>query len=909
MRKRFIEWNLPLVEISEASAREKSIRHGYPSTLHTWWARKPLASSRATVLASLIDLPDASGEREEIMLMIKKITPWEAVKNGNDGNIEKAQQIIKDHWDGTPPRILDPFAGGGSIPLEALRLGCKTYVSDYNPVAVLIEKATLEWPQKFGIQIPHPENKIGIDGEVKKVNLLSYMVKKWGKIILEQATKDIERFYPLEVDDSIPIAYVWIRTIPCQNPACGAEIPLVRQFWLAKKSRKKIAFEPIVNENEKKIEFRMVEGDMGTFDADNSTVSRANARCLVCGQVTGANLTRELASEGKMGQRMIAVVSHHPKRTGKNYRLATKQDTKVYRDAEDALQDKIQNWPWLDNPTPDEKMPPIGTYGVDAQRYTENQEWGELFNSRQKLALLTFTEKIRTAYDRIEEDYQAIGIEQYGLDVTEGTKAIVGYLALALDRLVDFGSRLCMMNPTGGRGVLHTFARPALRMAWTYAESNPFNPFGAGWPTACQKNETWITHASLSESLPAIVSQSSATSLPYPDDYFDAIITDPPYYDNVPFADISDFFYVWLKRAVGEFFQELFATPLTPKSQEAIAEPMRQDNPEEFFENMLSASFSEMCRVLKTNGVSTIVYAHKTTAGWETMLNSLVNAGFTVTASWPIHTEMRGRLRAVSSAALASSIYMVCRKMDREEVGFYSEIQPQIKERIETKLQQFWSEGISGGDFFISAIGPGMEIFSQYEKVEKLSGERVTTAELLGYIRSVSTDFIVRKLLEDGSSAKIGNESNFYLAYRWTYLDNTVEYDDARKLAGASGVSLEELWGPGGFVKKSGSKISVLGPRDRGDVDSIHNMIDVMHKCLLLWEKDKKDEIAELLAVTGFKEDPAFKQFCQAVAECLLNGNKEKQLLEGFLMGVDDYAKAEIKTRKDQTDLRLFGGR
>jgi adenine-specific DNA methylase len=293
------------------------------------------------------------------------------------------------------------------------------------------------------------------------------------------------------------------------------------------------------------------------------------------------------------------------------------------------------------------------------------------------------------------------------------------------------------------------------------------------------------------------------------------------------------------------------------------------------------------------------------------MLNSLVNAGLVITASWPIHTEMKTRLRAASSAALASSIYMVCRKTEREKVGFYSELQPQIKERIETKLQQFWNEGISGGDFFISAIGPSMEIFSQYERVEKLSGEPVTTSELLDYIRSVSTDFIVRKLLSDAASSTLDNESEFYLAYRWTHLDNTVEYDDARKLASASGVSLEKLWGPGGFVKKSGSKISVLGPKERSEVDSIRSMVDVMHKSLLLWAKGKKEELAELLTQTGNADNPAFKQFCQAVAETLLNGNKEKQLLEGFLIGIDTYAHGKIKIKKDnaQKNLKHFGSR
>jgi len=403
------------------------------------------------------------------------------------------------------------------------------------------------------------------------------------------------------------------------------------------------------------------------------------------------------------------------------------------------------------------------------------------------------------------------------------------------------------------------------------------------------------------------VSQSSATSLPYPDNHFDAILTDPPYYDNVPYSDLSDFFYVWLKRSVGDLFPDIFATPLTPKASEAIADPTRQENAKEFFEDALSDSFKEIHRVLKPGGVAVIVYAHKTTSGWETMLNSLVNAGLVVTASWPIHTESISKLGFNKSAYLASSIYMVCRKIARAPVGYYSEVQPRIKDRVEEKLLQFWNEGIAGGDFFISAIGPAMEVFSRYERVEKYSGEVVTTAELLDYIRTVSTGFIVERLLKDVSSSEIDKESQFYLTYRWTYLDHTVEYDDARKLASATGVSLEKLWDRGGFVKKSGSKITVLDAKSRGEVDKVQSMVDVVHRAVLLWEKGERDEIAELLRETGFSESPALRQFSQSVAESLLNGNKEKQLLEGFLMGIDSYTGEKAKKDEEQTAIDQFG--
>lgn len=906
MKKRFIEWDLPLAEISRESAKEKNVRHGHPSTLHIWWARRPLTSSRAINFSALLDLPDSIEKRKEIFNLIRNFSSWEAVKESDNKDIKKAKELLKRQWADDPPKVLDPFAGGGSIPLESQRLGCKTYFNDYNPVAVFIEKATIEWPQKYGKMIPHPDNTIGIDGDPIKINFLTYMVKKWSKIILDEAKKELERFYPMDDDGSIPVGYMWTRTITCQNPNCGAELPVIRQFWLAKKKDKKIAYKPIVDKNLKKIGFEIIEDNFGDFDPNDRTISRGDAKCLVCGQITKSHLTRKLASSGNMKERMTVVVLLNKNKPGKKYRIATEKDIKIFEDAEKALEEKINEWPWLENPLPLEPIYQdpaclwVVLYGFNT--------WDRLFNSRQKLSLITFLEKIKISYEKIKKECTELNLEKYGIDADEAPKIIAGYLGIMLDRLVDFGSTLCVLNSTGGRGVVHTFGRQALPMTWDYIETNFFNPEGASWYAAINQTLKVLESGLYYGGEPVVYTQQSATNLPYPDNTFDAIFTDPPYYDNVPYSYLSDFFYVWLKRSVGDLFPDLFATPTTPKNDEIIADKFSTGKTSDFFEKMLSDSFKEIYRLLKPDGIASIVYAHKTTTGWETMLNSLVSAGLVVTGSWPIHTEKKGRLREISSAALASSIYMVCRKIERKKVGFYSEIQPKIKERIEEKLQQFWNDGIAGGDFFISAIGPGMEIFSRYDKVEKLSGEKVSTSEFLDYIRSVSTDFICRKLLKDATSTKIDKESEFYLAFRWTYLNNTVDYDDARMLASASGVNLEKLWGPSGFIKKTGSKITVLGPKTREKIESSQNMVDVMHKSLIYWENGERDKISKLLADTGFGKDPAFKQFCQAVAESLINGNKEKQLLEGFLIGIDAYTRGKAKAPKDQTDLKQFGG-
>lgn len=933
LKKRFIEYDMPLAEISEESAREKSIRQGNPSSLHLWWARKPFASSRATNFASLIDLPDDPKRREEIKELIKKISPWEEVSKGNSENIEKARALLKEQWGDAPPKVIDPFSGGGSIPLEALRLGCETYANDLNPVAVFIEKAMLEWPQKFGVMIDNPDKdkhnkqqclESGINSN--KVNFLCYMVEKWGNIILNNAKEKIGQFYP-EENGLLPVGYYFVRTIECQNPLCGAEIPLTGNFWLAVKESGNIAFKPICDHKNKKINFEIREGNEIDFDPSNGTVYMGQSQCLICKQVTKSKDIHRLALEGKMGEKLIVVILQKPKKIGKEYRIATNKDIELYNKSNQYLEEKIKNWKWLDTPLPDELITtPTGkeikrdddVFFVHLQPVLFGlKTWKDLFNCRQKLALITFMDEIKSNFEKIKKDCFDTNKDKIVLDCDEFAKAIVGYFSIMLDRLADFSTNLCILNVTGGRGGTHLFGRDSLPMiSWDYFESNVFNPEAASWPIAIERTLMVLNNLKSYNNVPKIT-LSSATTLPYCDNYFDAVFTDPPYYDSVPYGDLSDFFYVWLKRCVGEFFPEIFSTPLVPKKQECIQNStllrrglkLTNSDYEKFgiknkesFESILTESFLEINRILKPGGIAVVIYAHKTTSGWETMLNSLISAGFVVTASWPLHTEKKGRLRSASSAALASSIYMVCRKTERQSVGYYSELQPKIKVRIEEKLQQFWREGIAGGDFFISAIGPAMETFSQYEKVEKYSGEKVTTTELLDFIRTISTDFIVKKLLKDASSANIDNESKYYLTYRWTHLDNIVPYDDARKLASAEGINLEELWGAGGFVRKKGSDIEVLGPKERGKVEKIKNMVDVMHNTVLLWEEGDREAINELLLKTGYGASGAFWQFCQAVAESLINGNKEKQLLEGLLMGKDNYMSSKTKEQKELFD-------
>jgi adenine-specific DNA methylase len=482
---RVIEADFPLRKVSEESVREKNIRHGHISTLHIWWARRPLAVSRATALAAL--LPDDPRRRGELLTLVREISPWEVASNGNAPAVEKARQLIREAFGGRAPRVLDLFAGGGSIPLEALRLGCETFALDYNPVAVLINKAVLEFPQRFGRPdqvktVPLPPalqdqprtdyRLFDVEGKRTKSPLLR-AVSAWGAWVLVEARKELDQFYPKDPEGSIPVGYIWARTLPCKNPACGVEIPLMRQAWLAKKDGKKIALRLIPNREERRVEAEIVgaNGEPIDFDPEEGTVSRAHVRCPLCGGTIDDKTTRKLFREGKSGQRMMAVVLHHPSRMGKTYRLPTERDMQAYRAAEAALEQKRQAlWAeWGMDPVPDERIT-TPCHEVDRPPMYGMPTWGDLFNPRQKLALITFAEKVRQAHAKM----LAQGAEP------EFAKAVATYLAFAVNKIATSLCNLTRWRPD----VLsfeRSFDRQALPMVWDYGEVNPFSEARGSW--------------------------------------------------------------------------------------------------------------------------------------------------------------------------------------------------------------------------------------------------------------------------------------------------------------------------------------------------------------------------------------------------------------------------------------------
>ena len=746
--KRLAEVDFPIAEVSKHAAREKSIRHGHPSTLHLWWARRPLASSRAVLMALL--LPDPCDEhcpeafkkkaRRILLGMHGRPQGWTATIEPDEGLRRIILQFIADfaNWDNAakcayldvsralvraahgeePPLVVDPFAGGGSIPLEALRLGCEAFASDLNPVACLILKVMLEDIPRHGPGLSEELRKIG--GKIKR-----------------QAERKLADLYPADPDGATPIAYLWARTVRCEAPNCGAEIPLMRSFWLCKKAKRKRALRHQVERPEgasPHVEFEVFE-PKADKEVPAGTVTRAKATCVCCGAVLppervraqlaaqkgGADAVFDEKGSRTGGARMTAVVTLQPEQTGRHYRLPTDADYEAVRRSQVRLADILGEWERNGKqglcPVPDEPLPPIGTLGFRVQRYGMLQ-WGDLFTARQKVAL------VELAREGLGNDGDA------ARDVT----------GLVIGRIADYLSAQCVWH-IPKQLVAHTFGRQALPITWDYCETNPIGT-GPGNLAGALK---WV--AKVIEVWPAShaaqVQQADATAHPLPDQTAGIWFTDPPYYDAIPYSDLSDFFLVWLKRTLPDhaILPDPFdpANLLSPKRAEAVQDETKQvaGRPKDrgWFEETMAKAFAEGRRVLHEDGVGSVVFAHKTTEGWEALLSGMIRGGWTITGSWPIATEMASRLRARDSAALATSVHLICRPRPQDApVGDWSDVLRELPSRVSDWMERLQGEGIRGADLVFACIGPSLEIFSRYRAVETAEGHEVG---LPGYLEKV----------------------------------------------------------------------------------------------------------------------------------------------------------------------------
>jgi adenine-specific DNA methylase len=885
--KRLIEVDLPIRRISAHARREKSIRHGHISTLHIWWARRPLAACRAVICASLWPDPAdplcpesflATAKREMLawtpidrqsLLSAESRTRFAPARTRPeifDDPVELRRALLDfiadfANWDnstkseyletsraltesahvalggepGTRPLVVDPFAGGGSIPLEALRVGADAFASDLNPIPVLLNKVVLEYIPKYGQR-------------------LADEVRKWGAWIKQEAEKELAEFYPKDSDGATPIAYLWARTIQCEGPGCGAEVPLMRSLWLAKKSKRSVAMQFAPNAKAKRVEFKIIiEERDGWADQSNSeikitnpkfdgTVKRGSATCPCCSYTTSVARVREQLKTRRGGtndSHLLCVVTTQPGEQGRVYRLPTSADAHAVGGAQAEIVRRSVSHKGELSLVPDEKICLNEIRRISLPLYGMTT-WGDMFTQRQQLALTTVARLVNELASKPVTANSSIP------PIVIGT-----LLSLVVDRLADSLSSSVTWTP-GGEFQGHTFTRQALAFVSDYAEVNPWCDSSGNWMGAVE----WVSKVcSASCNVPTTghSERSSAVEHPLPNDAADALVTDPPYYDAVPYSHLSDYFYVWLRRSIGQHYPSLFGQAQVEKDQEIVVDrPHELSNSTHdiaFYERELTKAFADGRRVVRPEGISVIVFASKTTASWEAILKAVVDAGWIITGSWPIDTEREARIAAQGQARLASSVHLVCRPRENpdgsvrdDEVGDWRDVLQELPKRIHEWMPRLAEEGVVGADAIFACLGPALEIFSRYSQVEKASGDVVTLKEYLEHVWAAVSKEALSVIFQDAETEGFEPDARLTAMWLWTLAGPatdtatgddddeadddegdsgkaskkkggfTLEYDAARKIAQGLGAHLEDLRN---MVEVSGETARLLPVAER----------------------------------------------------------------------------------------------
>jgi len=879
MPKRLIEELLPLTEIGIKSS--KSVSYGAIHAIHTWFARRPLAACRAATFAALVDAPTREDEREALLKLIIESLPRKAPQK-KPHIFKEMRERIKETFEGRAPKVLDPFAGGGSLPLEAARLGCEAYAHDLNPNAVLTLLGTVDYPMRFAeTQFPLPQSKEWFETDAgPREGSLVEAIEAWGAWVQKRAEAKLAEYYPSSPGETV-VAYFWAKTIHCTNPTCGGEIPLVAHRWLSKRRGKKPWAYRLATQPDRSIEVEILRGDAAREDKPSKgTMSRGSVQCTFCPQTIAPDQVKSQFMAGEDGRMMLAVAYKKEGETGTFFRVATPDDREVFHRAAEAL---AQAEAAHDDPffplVPDEPFPEQAR-GIELGRYGV-RTWGQMYNARQLLSLTTFARVVQEMYKTILD----LGATK------QMASAIALYLSFTLSRISIKTSESTRWD-YGGTKIQAATAGHRLPMLWDYAEVNPLSGASGSWENMHNWALPSIKRIVGAASEPAHVAWGDAIQLPYDENAFDAILTDPPYYDSVPYSNLSDMQYVWLHRALNDILPEHFPAPLTPKKAEIIQENARHENgaaAQAFFEERLIAAFAEIQRVLKPEGIAMIMYAHTDTSAWETLVAALIRSGFQVTASWPVNTEMRSRQVWLSAAVLQSTIFLVCRKRTERRIGYLDEILPAMRKAVQQALARFWTAGIGGADFFISAIGPALSVYSRYDEVRYRSGQRVSVANFLTLVRQAVVDFSLQQALHGVEIGEVDRETQFALLWRWTYNHKKVETGAALLLDKATGVELGALEKRGLLGRVDNNRRMVLfGPEERPDVveQTLNRLrvgraplIDAIHAAGLLWRDNRREELHHILAHYG---EP-LRKVAQALAEIQKNGHSERRLTLGFL--------------------------
>ena len=822
MPKKLIEVALPLEAINNATAYEKMPGIGaHPRGLHLWWARRPLAAARAVIWSSLVDVPsehpeqfpteaEQNKERQRLFAILEKLVKWENANNPEILEAAKAE-ILRSTGNNLPP-LLDPFAGGGAIPLEAQRLGLEAHAHDLNPVAVMINKAMIEIPPKFAGQAPvNPDVRVQLDGDAGWIGAkgLAEDVRYYGQWMKQQAFRKIGHLYPkVKVPaaqgggEATVIAWIWARTVKCPNPACGCEMPLASSFVLSKKKGKEAWVEPEFDYQNKKITFHVKNGK-GTPPEAPKTARGAKFKCIMCGETTLDSYIKQESLSGKMGAALMAVVAEGKK--GRIY-LSADEEQRLASQCDKPLDYPNQALPF------DPRNIWCVNYGLDS--------YDKLFTNRQLTALTTFSELVSEAQKQAEADAVAAGLPNDHIALSEGGsgaraygEAVGVYLAFAVDRLADFSTSVSRWSPTNEKP-MNCFSKQAIPMTWDYPEANPIgNAVGSFTGIIVYISECI-------EKLPLASDNGYVKQ-------FDAqsdcglrnimISTDPPYYDNIGYADLSDFFYVWMRQALKQTYPNLFRTMLVPKAEELVATPYRFDGSVEkardFFEDGMLHTCQKIYQYAREDIPVTIYYAYKqsdtnteasetktASTGWETMLSAVIQAGFAITGTWPMRTEQSYRAIGMGTNALASSIVLVCRKRPEDASmvtrrGFIAE----LKRELRPALQKLQRSNIAPVDLAQSAIGPGMGVYSKYSQVLGSDGTPMTVRSAL---QIINQELDVYFNEQDG---ELDQNSRFCVDLYMQNAFNDIKFGDADTLARAKNTSVAALAAKGVLYAQKGS--------------------------------------------------------------------------------------------------------
>jgi putative DNA methylase len=823
-RKKLIEVALPLEAINKACAREKSIRQGHPSTLHLWWARRPLAAARAVIFTSLVDDPDSPDAptafvdackklpgdgkntaekdtpRQRLFDFIERLVSWEATTD--EAILEKARELIRLSTDGNPPPLLDPFAGGGSIPLEAQRLGLEAHASDLNPVAVMINKAMIEIPPKFANMPPvNPKahTGTGAGGSWKGAAGLADDVRYYGQWMREKAFEKIGHLYPKHNGETV-IAWLWARTIKCPNPACGAEMPLVKSFWLSNKKGKKAWIEPRINEDTREITFEVRQekkGESKKIDVRKGTVNRGGGVCIVCNTPAPFTHIREEGQKGNMDAQLLAIVTEGNRR--RNYYAPNQHHINISKTG-------MPNW------FPKSEL--VGKAAGNVHLYGLKTH-ADLFTPRQLTALTTFSDLVADARQQIENDAIRAGVADNKIPLREGgteakayAEAVSIYLAFGIDRGADYWSTIATWH-TNNQQIRATFARQAIPMTWDFVEPNLFSNSSGGWDSLYLS--TVKAFKSFSPSTLGTSQQNDANDLRLDRQFL--FSTDPPYYNNINYADLSDYFYIWLRHNTREIFPEVFTTMQVPKLPEVISNPYlfsgNKQKADQHFETGLYQSFCSIRKHLDYIYPFTVYYAFKqsevtqdadvASTGWEKMLIGLMESGFLIIGTWPIRSEQHHRMIAHGANALASSIVLVCRpRPENAPLTTRREFINALRRELPPALREMQTGNIAPVDMAQASIGPGMAVYSRYSKVLEADGSPLTVRAALQIINQELDAYLAEQ------EGEMDSDSRFAVAWFQQFGFKEGAFGQADVLARAKNTSVQGLEYAGVLHSSSG---------------------------------------------------------------------------------------------------------